>query len=114
MFKFFNKTATAAETTPQEVARRLAQGEQLLVLDVRQPDEYAEGHVGGSTLIPLDQLALRLDELPKDQEIAAICRSGNRSGVATGLLQRAGFKAINVKGGMLAWQKQTLPVERGA
>ena len=113
MFKF-KKTETAAETTPQEVARRLAQGEQLLVLDVRQPDEFAEGHVKGSTLIPLDQLALRLDELPKDQEIVAICRSGNRSGVATGLLQRAGFKAINVKGGMLAWQKFKLPVERGA
>ena len=85
-----------------------------MVLDVRQPDEYAESHVKGSTLIPLDQLALRFDELPKDQEIMVICRSGNRSGIATGLLQRAGFKASNVKGSMLAWQKHTLPVERGA
>ena len=112
MFRF-KKTETEAETTPEDVQSRLAKGEQLLVLDVRHPDEYAEGHVTGSTLIPLDQLALRLDELPKDQEIMAICRSGNRSGVATGLLQRAGFKAINVKGGMLAWQKLKLPVERG-
>lgn len=112
MFKF-KKTETSPETTPEEVARRLARGEQLVVLDVRQPDEYAQGHVAGSTLIPLDQLALRLEELPKDQEILAICRSGNRSGVATGLLQRAGFKASNVKGGMLAWQKHQLPVERG-
>jgi rhodanese-related sulfurtransferase len=63
-------------------------------------------------LIPLDQLALRLDELPKDREIVVVCRSGNRSGVATALLERAGFDAINLEGGMIAWQKEKLPLER--
>ena len=107
-------TDLAGDITPDEVARRLAVGEQLLVLDVRQPDEYAEGHVAGSTLIPLDQLALRLDELPKDRPIAVICRSGNRSGVATGMLLRDGFTAANVTGGMLAWQQRSLAMEHGA
>jgi rhodanese-related sulfurtransferase len=109
----FNRTNGAIETTPQDVARRLDQNDRLLVLDVRQPNEYAEAHVAGSTLIPLDQLSFRLGELPKDQDIAVICRSGNRSGVATGVLRRAGFNAVNVKGGILAWQHHRLPVEHG-
>jgi rhodanese-related sulfurtransferase len=89
-------------------------GEQLLVLDVREPDEYRQGHVAGSTLIPLNQLSLRIDELPRERPIVAICRSGNRSGVAAGLLMRAGFQDVaNVTGGIIRWQQQGLPVERG-
>ena len=115
MFKFLGRNNAEADTTPQDVATRLQQGENLLILDVRQPDEYQAGHVPGSTLVPLDQLALRLDELPRDRPIVAMCRSGNRSGVAAGLLKRAGFTNVaNLKGGMIAWQKQGLPVERGS
>ena len=114
MFKFLGRNNAEADTTPRDVAARLQQGEELLILDVRQPDEYQAGHVTGSQLIPLDQLALRLDELPRDRPIVAVCRSGNRSGVATGMLKRAGFADIaNLKGGILAWQKQGLPVEQG-
>ncbi len=110
-FNFGRKAATR-DITPQDVQARRAQGEDVVVLDVRQPEEYRHGHVAESTLIPLDQLALRLDELPKDRPVVAVCRSGNRSNVATGILKRAGFDALNVKGGMLAWEQANLPVER--
>lgn len=114
MFRFLGRNNAEADTAPQEVATRLQQGENLLILDVREPDEYQAGHVPGSTLVPLNQLALRLDELPRDRPIVAMCRSGNRSGVATGMLKRAGFAdVVNLKGGILAWQKQGLPVEQG-
>lgn len=103
----------SAEMVPEAVHTRLTQGEPLCVLDVRQPDEYEQGHVSGSILIPLDQLALHLDDLPNDRPIVALCRSGNRSSVATGMLARAGFNAINLKGGIIQWKKQGLPLERG-
>lgn len=105
--------STSAETVPEDVHVRLTRGEPLCVLDVRQPDEYQQGHVQGSLLIPLDQLALRLGELPNDRPIVALCRSGNRSSVATGILARAGFNAVNLKGGIIQWEKQGLPLERG-
>lgn len=111
MFRFGRK-AVATETIPQDVQARIQRGEQLLVLDVREPAEYQEGHVAGSTLIPLGQLASRLSDIPKDQPIVAVCRSGNRSGVATDLLRRAGFDVVNMRGGMIAWARQGLPVER--
>jgi rhodanese-related sulfurtransferase len=88
-----------------------------LLLDVREADEYAQGHVPGSTLIPLGQLERRLHEISgyKSKPIALICHSGNRSGQAQKLLEKAGFSAaVNVEGGMIAWQKAGLPVVAGA
>lgn len=111
--KIFGKSSTAT-VTPQDVQKRIESGENLFVLDVRQPEEYKEVHVAGSTLIPLPDLAMRLSEVPRDQTIVAICRSGNRSGVAMSMLARAGFHEVaNLEGGIIAWQKQGLPVERG-
>ena len=88
-----------------------------LVLDVREVAEYAEAHVAGSTLIPLGQLAQRLQELGADKSkpVVLICRSGRRSAQALTILEQAGFSAAsNVEGGMLAWQKAGLPVITGA
>ncbi len=92
------------------------QSQGTLLIDVRQPDEYAQGHAPGSTLIPLGQLQQRLPELLgyKNKPVALICHSGNRSGKAQKLLQQAGFSATsNVEGGMVAWQKAGLPVKTG-
>lgn len=89
----------------------------VLLLDVREADEYAQGHAPGSTLIPLSQLEQRLAEIAshKNQPIAVICRSGKRSAQAIKLLEQAGFSAaVNVEGGMNAWQKAGLPVVTGA
>ena len=87
-----------------------------LVLDVRESGEYAEAHIAGSTLIPLGQLAQRLQELGADKSkpVVLICRSGRRSAQALTILEQAGFSAAsNVEGGMLAWQKAGLPVVTG-
>lgn len=92
------------------------QSQGALLVDVREPDEYAQGHAPGATLIPLGQLEKRLTELAahKDKPIALICRSGNRSGSAYKILEKAGFTgAVNVQGGMNAWVKAGLPVVRG-
>lgn len=92
------------------------QSQGALLIDVREPDEYAQGHAPGSTLIPLGQLQKRLLELSarKDKPIALICRSGNRSGVAQKILEKAGFtKTVNVAGGMNAWARAGLPMAKG-
>ena len=84
---------------------------------VREADEYAQGHAPGSVLIPLGQLQQRLHEIVgyKNRPVALICRSGNRSAQALKLLESAGFSAaVNVEGGMMAWQKAGLPVISGA
>jgi rhodanese-related sulfurtransferase len=88
-----------------------------LLLDVREADEYAQGHAPGSTLIPLSELERRLQEIGgyKNKPVALICRSGNRSGQAQRLLEKAGFNTtVNIAGGMIAWKKAGLPVVAGA
>jgi rhodanese-related sulfurtransferase len=114
VFNFFNRKADPSAVTPEDIQQRQASGERLFFLDVREPAEYADGHIAGSTLIPLGQLANRIGKLPKDQPIVAVCRSGNRSSVALSLLTRAGFtNVLNLRGGMLAWARSGLPVKRG-
>jgi len=84
-----------------------------LVLDVREPFEFAEGRVPGSVLVPLDTVGARADEFPKDQPVYVVCRSGNRSLLAARTLVEAGYTDVrNVEGGMIAWAAQRLPVER--
>lgn len=84
-----------------------------LVLDVRQPSEYAAGHIAGSTLLPLHQLSGRMTELPKDREIICVCASGSRSSSAARQLTGAGFTVLNLSGGMGQWQRASLPVKKG-
>jgi phage shock protein E len=91
---------------------QLRERDDVFLLDVREDWEYAAGHIPGTTLIPLGQLQGRLSELPTDKTIVAVCRSGNRSGQATQLLQQSGFTVHNMQGGMLAWEQARLSVER--
>jgi rhodanese-related sulfurtransferase len=114
VFNFSNRKANPSEVTPEDIQRRQAGGERLFFLDVREPAEYAEAHIAGSTLIPLGQLAHRISKLPQDRPIVAVCRSGNRSSVAQTVLTRAGFtNVLNLRGGMLAWGRSGLPTKRG-
>lgn len=114
MFNFFNRKADPSELTPADLQQRQAAGERLFVLDVREPAEYADGHIAGSKLIPLGRLANHTSGLPQDQPIVAVCRSGNRSSVAQDVLKRAGFtNVLNLRGGMLAWARSGLPIKRG-
>lgn len=97
--------------TPEELRRRLQAGDAPLIVDVREPDEFAGGHIPGARLLPLDDLPLRFRELPRDREIVLVCRSGNRSGVAQQWLRARGFRQVrNLVGGMLRWNG---PVEYG-
>jgi glyoxylase-like metal-dependent hydrolase (beta-lactamase superfamily II)/rhodanese-related sulfurtransferase len=87
------------------------------ILDVREAVEFTGplGHIEGAMLIPLGELAGRLDELQRDQPIVAVCRAGSRSAQATAILQQAGFGEIaNLNGGMLRWRAEGYPVEGGS
>ena len=87
----------------EELKRRLDAGDDLFVLDVREPHEYQICNIGGH-LIPLGDLPKRVNELDSSREIVAHCRSGVRSAKAVGFLQQAGFKKVhNLAGGILAW-----------
>ena len=79
--------------------------EEYTLLDVRQPEEYRQGHLPGSVLIPLGQLHQRLDELDRSKPAILYCRSGVRSANGTGVLLHAGFEDVrNLSGGILAWE----------
>ena len=83
-------------------------------LDVREPSEWAEVHIPYATLIPLGELTVRLSEIPKDQNIVVVCRSGNRSAVGRDLLLNSGFTNVtSMAGGMNTWQAQGHPVVTG-
>jgi molybdopterin/thiamine biosynthesis adenylyltransferase/rhodanese-related sulfurtransferase len=90
--------------TTSELRTLLDNDFQGILLDVREPDEYAAAHIEGSRLIPLQTLPDQLDSLPKDQEILIHCKSGRRSAKAVELLLENGFTAVkNVEGGIDAW-----------
>ncbi|WP_447985497.1 MBL fold metallo-hydrolase [Nitrospira sp. Nam74] len=83
---------------------------EILVLDVRQPQEWRDGHIGGAKYITGAELPRRMHEVPKDQPVAVICGSGYRSSVSASLLAHHGYQNLkNVLGGMAAWRKAGLP-----
>jgi hydroxyacylglutathione hydrolase len=101
------------DVQPDDLYAMLKNGSRPVVVDVREPWEYQMGHVAGSKLIPLGELARRVTELDPEQPVAVICQSGSRSQSAAALLGQKGFKKIyNVLGGMSAWQMSGLEVAR--
>jgi len=97
------------EITPRDLKARLDRGDDLYILDVREPHEYQICNLNGH-LIPLGDLSKRASELDSSREIVAHCRSGKRSAEAVEFLQRAGFrKVLNLKGGILAWSDEVDP-----
>ena len=107
-----NAQATADEVpeiTVQELKKRLDNGENLSVLDVREPHEYEVANIG-ARLIPLNELPERLAELDRDVPLAVHCKTGGRSARAVKLLQETGFQnAFNVEGGITAWSEEIDP-----
>ncbi len=104
----------AGQGVDVQTARRMnAQG--ALLLDVREPAEYAAVHAVNAQLMPLGEVRMRLKELEayKDKPVAVICRSGRRSAQAVAILQEAGFtQVVNVQGGTNAWEQAGLEVVR--
>lgn len=96
-------TALPANVTPKMV-EELRAADEIVIIDVREADEYAAGRIPGSIWIPLGELAGRTDEVPTDKPVVMVCRSGNRSAQAVQILQKAGFTNIhNMTGGMISW-----------
>ncbi|MGQ0429965.1 MAG: rhodanese-like domain-containing protein [Gammaproteobacteria bacterium] len=105
--------ADVATIAPRVLAERLAWGDRtLIVLDVRTPEEYQQGHVAGARNIPHTELPARLAELEdaRDADIVVYCRSGNRTKIALEALSRAGFKRLlHLKGDWLRWDAEQRP-----
>jgi rhodanese-related sulfurtransferase len=98
----------------KEFAKLIA-GSNVVILDVRRTEEYAESHIKGAILIDQfqnDFIEQAKSKLPKDKTIAVYCRSGRRSANAAGRLAREGFKPVNLKGGIIAWTKEGQPVTK--
>lgn len=98
----------------KEFAKLIA-GSNVVILDVRKSEEYAESHIKGAILIDQfqnDFIEQAKSKLPKDKTIAVYCRSGRRSANAAGRLAREGYKPVNLKGGIMAWTKEGQPVTK--
>ena len=96
----------------KEVAKLIADSN-VVILDVRKADEFAEGHIKGAVLIDQfqnDFVEQAQAKLPKDKIIAIYCRSGRRSASAAGKMADIGYKCVNLKGGILAWKDANMPV----
>lgn len=100
----FGNASQGGFSMTTEEAFSLWQAEKAVIIDVRTPKEYQEGHIPDVALIPLDQLEKRLEEVPQDRQVLLICRSGRRSAIGTNWLKSKGYEQVyNIEGGMLAW-----------
>ena len=101
---------TIPEISPHELKQRMDAGEPFELIDVREPFEYEIARIEGAKLIPLGEIAQRLDDLEREQPIIVHCHSGKRSAQAVRLLQQRGFaKVYNLGGGIDAWSEQIDP-----
>jgi hydroxyacylglutathione hydrolase len=99
--------------TAQELAQRLTREPDLVVLDVREPAEWRDGHVPGARHLPMREVVERLGEIPRDRRIALTCAGGARSSlVGSALLARGFTDLVNVWGGMTGWAQASLPTAR--
>jgi rhodanese-related sulfurtransferase len=114
-WSFYGNRLRGIKDVDHIAATQLINHKSALVLDVREQGEYDSGHILNSKLVPLGKLRERIGELEKyrDKPILVVCRSGMRSASACALLGKQGFaQAYNLEGGVMAWQKASLPLER--
>lgn len=120
-FVVFRQMAISTDPTgagsPLDVSPGVASAKReagAFILDVREESEWNEFHIPGSPLIPVDTLANRLNELPRDKEIIVVCRSGNRSTRGRDILRSAGFTQVSsMTGGLTQWKAQGYPIVSG-
>ena len=115
LWSLFGNRLRGIKEVDTVAALQLINHKNALVLDVREQSEYDTGHILNSRLIPVGKIKERVGELEKykDQPIVAVCRSGIRSATACAVLGKQGFTQVyNLTGGMQAWQKNNLPVEK--
>ena len=81
----------------------IANNAPVLLLDVRTPDEYRQGHIPGAVLMPVSSIADRYQSIPKDVTLVVYCRSGGRSAIAVRFLRQHGYESASLAGGYMAW-----------
>ncbi|HEX8172244.1 MAG TPA: molybdopterin-synthase adenylyltransferase MoeB [Thermoanaerobaculia bacterium] len=112
-YEEFCSPMNQTDITPEELSRRLAAGEKLVLVDVREPHEWDAGHLPEAMHIPLGQLVARASEIPNDAEVVMICRSGGRSARAQQHLLASGWSRVkNLVGGMQRWSREVDPSVR--
>ena len=114
-WSYFGNRLLGIKEVDHIAATQLINHKNALILDVREQSEFAAGHVLNSKLIPLGKLRERMGELEKyrDKPVVVVCRSGQRSASACALLGKQGFTQVfNLNGGIIAWQKASLPLEK--
>jgi rhodanese-related sulfurtransferase len=100
------------EIDSESLRKRLTDGEDLLLVDIRTPAEIAQGAIPDALLMPMHLIPLRLSELPKEREIVVYCRSGARSYQACAYLMQQGYdRTLNLRGGIIAWARHGFPIE---
>ncbi|HEX6289247.1 MAG TPA: rhodanese-like domain-containing protein [Herpetosiphonaceae bacterium] len=105
-----NRRLPFKEATPREIKQRLDAGEDLMLIDVREPEEVRIASVAQAEVYPLSQAAGWIDSLPKDRALVILCHHGSRSAqVAMALMQRGHSSVTNVSGGIDAWSQQVDP-----
>ena len=99
------------EITATELKERLDAGEDIQLIDVRQPDEYAFAKIEGAKLIPLGEIMQRMDEIDPEKNTVVMCKMGGRSSRAIEAMTRAGFigRLVNLHGGITAWSNEVDP-----
>lgn len=115
LWSFFGNKIRGIKEVDTVAALQLINHKDAAILDVREQNEYDAGHLLNAKLIPLGELKARVGELEKyrEQPILVVCRSGQRSKVGVGILKNREFaQAYSLAGGIVAWQKAELPVER--
>jgi rhodanese-related sulfurtransferase len=100
-----------AEVSVAELAAILEADPTAPVIDVRNPDEYAAGHVPGAVLIPMHVVPVRLQDIPRTSTVYLVCATGGRSAQTAAWLEPQGYDVVNVLGGTQAWVMSGLPVE---
>ena len=105
--------ALPPEISVKEAAARREAG--AFILDVRQPDEWADFHIPDAHLIPLGELQSRVNEVPRDKDVVMVCRSGNRSKSGRDILLKAGYTRVtSMSSGLTEWKAEGLPVQSGS
>ncbi len=111
--RLFGARPAVPEVDVQTFAAERDSNKELQVVDVREPDEWAAGHMPGAVLIPLGELGARTRELDPARPVVVVCRSGNRSATGTSILLQSGFRDVkNLAGGMIAWAEAGKPITR--
>ena len=119
LFMLFGSSLTLAMNGVKSVnvteAVQMVNHQKGVLVDVCEAAEYQQGHIPGTVSMPLSNFAARSGELQKhkDKPVIIVCRSGNRSGRAAVMLRKQGFESVyNLSGGVSAWQRENLPMEK--